>query len=181
MSDSTEEVSSAGGDRGSALERCSKARIPTAPGTYILILETLGTGFVQIGALGMLWVMPGFYAYVGSARGSGGLAARLAHHRRRSRNPYWHIDYLRHHAALREVWLTRDAAEREHGWAGVLGSSPGASIPLARFGATDCRCRSHLFHLTDTPRLSVFRRRLVASGARLGFISHPEVVRWVAA
>ena len=33
----------------------------------------------------------------------------------------------------------------EHEWAKCLGMLPGASIPLAGFGASDCACDSHPF------------------------------------
>jgi Uri superfamily endonuclease len=164
-------------NRREALARTRETWLPTCAGTYVLIVEASARRCVQVGALGALTVMPGFYAYVGSARGPGGLAARLAHHRRRNRIRHWHIDYLRRHTALREIWLTRDPENHEHAWAVVLGRCPGATIPLARFGATDCGCRSHLFRFTRTPRLSTFRRRLVAAGAPLGLASDPEVVR----
>lgn len=164
---------------GRALGRTSHTPVPSSPGTYILILEASARRRIRIGALGMLELNPGFYAYVGSARGSGGLAARLAHHRRRTRSPHWHVDYLRCHTVFREVWLAQGAAELEHGWAGVLGSIRTASIPLARFGATDCGCRSHLFRFTHLPRVSAFRRRLAASGTPVGVLSRAEVMRWI--
>ncbi len=47
------------------------------PGTYALVLACQKTGRVRIGRLGVLALQPGFYVYVGSAFGSGGLAARL--------------------------------------------------------------------------------------------------------
>ena len=118
---------------------------PKAPGTYVLILEASTRRRLEVGALGTLALAPGYYAYVGSARGPGGLAARLAHHRRRTRSPHWHIDYLRHHTAFRDVWVRQGAAQLEHRWASALACSPNASIPLARFGATDCKCPAHLF------------------------------------
>ncbi len=152
--------------------------LPASPGTYILILEASVRRRVRIGARGTVELEPGFYAYVGSARGPGGLAARLAHHRRRTRSPHWHIDYLRRHTAFREVWLAQSAAEWEHHWAEVLGSSPSASIPLARFGASDCGCRSHLFRFASHARVSTFRRRLTASSACVGITYQPELERW---
>jgi len=153
--------------------------LPVSPGTYILILGALIKGRVRVGALGTLKLEPGFYAYVGSARGPGGLAARLAHHYRRTRSPHWHIDYLRRHTMLHEIWIARDVAEREHGWAEVLESDPLAMLPLPRFGASDCRCRSHLFRFSHRPSVSAFRRRLIALEPSAGVVSYPKVVRWI--
>jgi len=165
---------SSGGNRGSSLRRILATSIPNEPGTYILILESPAKRRVRVGALGTLELEPGFYAYVGSALGSGGLRGRLAHHSGRSRAPHWHIDYMRRHTALREIWFSAGASRREHRWAAVLASSDGAIIPLAGFGASDCGCRSHLLRFSQRPRLSTFRRHLrnsvsqavAASGAR---------------
>jgi Uri superfamily endonuclease len=138
----------------------SSTPIPESPGTYVLVLEASRRRRIRIGALGTLQVEPGFYAYIGSAFGPGGLAARLAHHRRRSRSPHWHIDYLRRHTAFREAWHAADAVDWEHRWARALETGCSATIPLERFGASDCRCRSHLFHFARPPRISEFTERL---------------------
>ena len=149
-----------------SLRRDSDTSIPQEPGTYILILEASAKRRIPVGALGTLALEPGFYAYIGSALGSGGLRGRLAHHRGRSRSPHWHIDYVRRHTALREIWFSAGALRREHRWGAVLARSGGAIIPLAGFGASDCGCRSHLFRFSHRPRLSTFRRQLGAPTSR---------------
>jgi Uri superfamily endonuclease len=112
-----------------------------------------------VGALGRLALQPGFYVYVGSAFGPGGLAALLAHHLRPARTPHWHIDYLRRHAEPREVWFV-EGVRREHAWAGALATLRSATAPLARFGATDCACHTHLLFFPRQPRLDAFGRRI---------------------
>ncbi len=54
--------------------------------------------FVRIGRRGELRLQPGFYIYLGSALGPGGVRARLALHFRPCTRPHWHLDYLRAHA-----------------------------------------------------------------------------------
>lgn len=146
------------------VRRASTAPLPSAPGSYVLVLETSARRRLAVGALGVLVIEPGFYAYVGSALGPGGLAARLGHHLRRAAAPHWHIDHVRLHAAPREIWLSRGASRREHEWAAIVGSHPGATIPLPRFGASDCRCESHLFRFARQPRIRWFRGRVAAVG-----------------
>src|SRR5271165_5126180 len=73
------------------------------PGTHVLVLSSRSTDLIQIGRLGALQLQSGFYVYVGSALGPGGVRARLAHHRKISRRPHWHIDYLRAHTRLEEI------------------------------------------------------------------------------
>ena len=130
------------------------------PGTYALILVATDSRCLSIGRLGSLALRPGWYVYVGSAFGPGGLRARLAHHRKLAARPHWHADYLRLHATLERVWYTYDPARREHEWASVLLQLPGAEVPLSGFGASDCRCTSHLFRFGRPPSLRGFQRRI---------------------
>ena len=129
------------------------------PGTYALILSSSLDQILSIGRLGQLHVRPGFYVYVGSAFGPGGVKARIAHHARLSRRPHWHIDYLRRVAQLNEIWWTHDPIRREHQWAALFGHMRGSSIPLSRFGSSDCTCASHLYFLPKRPVFSAFQRQ----------------------
>lgn len=134
--------------------------IPTHGGTYVLVLACYRAGRLPVGRLGMVPLQPGFYAYVGSAFGPGGLAARIQHHRQRAARPHWHIDYLRAECDLVEVWLTTDATRREHSWAAVLAKLPGADIPAKDFGSSDCDCETHLFWFKRRPSFAAFRQRV---------------------
>jgi Uri superfamily endonuclease len=125
-------------------------------GTYALILFCPGDKLIQIGRLGVLGLRRGFYVYVGSALGPGGVRARVAHHRTGSERPHWHIDYLRLHTRLDGVWYSHAPVRREHQWARLVQALGGASVPLARFGASDCRCASHLFFFTRRPSFKKF-------------------------
>ena len=51
--------------------------LPADKGTYILIVQVSKMKRLAIGSLGELDIIPGFYAYVGSAFGSGRLRARI--------------------------------------------------------------------------------------------------------
>jgi Uri superfamily endonuclease len=129
-------------------------------GTYALVLNSSSDLRVEVGKLGRLSARPGFYVYVGSAFGSGGLKARIAHHVKISRRPHWHIDYLRSILHLNEVWYTYDSEQHEHQWADTFSCLKGATIPMAGFGASDCSCKSHLVAFTAQPSIRSFRRRL---------------------
>jgi Uri superfamily endonuclease len=146
------------------------AEVESEPGTYALVLSAGANGLVRIGRLGRLRLQSGFYVYVGSALGSGGVRGRLLHHLRPAKRPHWHIDHLRRHTVLKEVWYGLDPVSREHQWARCLDTLPGASIPLAGFGASDCKCASHLYLFADRPSKNAFVRSLRASGER-----HPQV------
>ncbi len=101
-------------------------------------------------------VRPGYYLYMGSAFGPGGLRGRLSHHFAPPASPYWHIDYLRQAAELLEVWHTDDPVKREHVWARALCKHPQCSIPAPRFGASDCRCPAHLVYMEARPSMAWF-------------------------
>lgn len=118
--------------------------IPSSPGTYALLLSLPHKVHLQVGALGAFTLRPGFYVYIGSAFGPGGLRGRLSHHLRRAPRPYWHIDYLRQSAEIEQIWYTIVNA-CEHAWAKTFQELPGSSIPIPHFGSSGCRCPTHLF------------------------------------
>ena len=123
------------------------------PSTYALILFCPRGKLVQIGKLGPRKLRRGFYVYVGSALGPGGVRARVAHHAKVAPRPRWHIDYLRLHARLDRVWYSLGEIRREHRWARVIRALEGASVPIAGFGSSDCRCAAHLFFFAARPSL----------------------------
>jgi Uri superfamily endonuclease len=131
--------------------------IKPKPGTYALILSCASNASIQVGRLGTMQLQRGYYVYMGSALGPGGLRARIAHHQKLSTRPHWHIDYLRAHTRLRSVWLWYDGRRHEHEWARAMQKAQDATIPLMGFGASDCSCLSHLYFLQRHPTQSVLR------------------------
>jgi Uri superfamily endonuclease len=122
--------------------------LPEAKGTYILIAQVQRVKSLVIGSLGKHEIIPGFYLYVGSAFGSGGLRARLGHHLESTIEPRWHIDYLLQIAIPVEIWFTTADRKLEHRWAELLGSCSKFRVPIPRFGSSDYHrsCISHLFY-----------------------------------
>ena len=129
------------------------------PGSYALILECRQPARVEAGALGLLEVLPGWYVYIGSAFGPGGVRARCLRHCRGGR-PHWHIDYLRPLCRLQAVWFTHDPLRREHQWAKLMARTRGAGTPFPGFGSSDCGSPSHLFLLLKPPSFAAFKRRV---------------------
>lgn len=126
----------------------------------MLVMQLLNPQLITPGRLGRRTMPAGYYCYVGSAFGPGGLRARLRHHASSAARPHWHIDYLRHHAVLIEIWYTDAAQRREHSYADLLSAQPDVSQPVEGFGASDCGCHSHLFHQASRPGIGLFRRQL---------------------
>lgn len=144
----------------------SSEAIPRAGGTYALLLNLADAAAITIGRLGTFAFSAGWYVYVGSAFGPGGLAGRLNHHLHPALKPHWHIDYLRQQATLREIWLLADPEPFEHAWAAHLCARHDARLPAPRFGASDCRCPAHLFSFDARPQFSAFSRQ-IPQGERL--------------
>ena len=131
-------------------------------GTYVLVLIATAAARLAVGRRLQLELAPGFYLYVGSAFGPGGVRARVDHHRKVSARPHWHIDFLRPHVRLDGVWYSLDPVRREHQWAAVLADAMPASTAVTGFGATDCGCGSHLFHFPSRPSFRGFVARVHA-------------------
>ena len=132
-------------------------------GTYVLIVCLDRDTVIQVGRLGQVTFPRGWYLYAGSALGPGGLAARLARHRRDEKRPHWHVDHLLAHAALVGSWHVASPVRLECAWAEALRGMAGASVPAAGFGASDCRCETHLLHLARRPSDARVRRALIGA------------------
>ena len=105
---------------------------------------------VAIGALGAIDLPKGVYLYFGSAFGPGGLRARMGRHLREEKVCRWHVDYLRPHVRMREIWY-QTMARRECQWARHALLMHGADS-VCSFGASDCGCPAHLVRFKALPR-----------------------------
>ena len=135
-------------------------------GTYALVLHLESREDITVGKLGTFSFPAGYYLYLGSALGPGGLEARLSRHRRRDKKLHWHIDYLLEHAQLVEVWSAASTDKLECLWAQAARQLPGGETPVPGFGSSDCRCPSHLIRLVSTPSYEEFTARLLMVNVR---------------
>ncbi|MCL4459686.1 MAG: GIY-YIG nuclease family protein [Chloroflexi bacterium] len=120
-------------------------------GTYNLLLHLGEERQLTIGRLGRFRFEPGYYVYSGSALA--GLTSRLERHRRLSKKPHWHIDYLLPWVTLDEVWVVSSPERLECICSRLLCRLSGASIAVPGFGSSDCRCPSHLVYFSSPPSL----------------------------
>jgi Uri superfamily endonuclease len=116
---------------------------PRVPGVYALLL--LLREPVTVRVLGSVFrLKPGCYVYVGSARGPGGLRARIARHAAAEKRVKWHVDQLTSGAAELACVVYSRAMVRECVLVLHL-EQLGFEHPVAGFGSSDCgSCRSHL-------------------------------------
>ena len=147
----------------------------TPTGTYVLLLHLDTNETINVGKLGTADFPMGWYTYIGSAFGPGGLLARIKHHLQPTDKPHWHIDYLRQKSELKEIWLSPDTERREEDWVDLMIDIPGATALVEGFGASDTSQETHLFYFDVRPSLEDF-----AVGVRARF-PHATVLRAFAA
>ncbi len=115
------------------------ATLLSAPQSYQLHITVAHDTTVTVGKLGACTFPAGRYVYTGSARRN--LEARIRRHLSSAKRLHWHIDYLLASPNVRIENVDRSSVEEC-----ALNQQVAGSIPLSRFGASDCRngCGSHL-------------------------------------
>jgi histidyl-tRNA synthetase len=116
------------------------ADAPAVPGSYVLAILIETAVSVTIAGKPAAVLPPGKYLYCGSAKGPGGLKARLSRHMRSRKNIRWHIDQITRHGRVLGAWIVPDGDECR-----LVESLSHLSKPIPGFGSTDCRrCVAHM-------------------------------------
>ena len=129
-------------------------------GNYLLILHLLKTGEIAVGKKIKHVFTEGYYIYIGSAYGPGGLQKRLERHFSKEKKIYWHIDYFLQHSKLIEAWTIAPAISLEHEIAEFLHTIPDFKPAYPHFGSSDCNCPTHLFKYGRKPIISEINKLL---------------------
>ncbi|NHN58754.1 MULTISPECIES: DUF123 domain-containing protein [Halorussus] len=135
-----------------------------AKGTYTLLVQLAEDATVAFGAAGERDLVAGWYAYTGSAFGTGGFA-RVERHRELAAGERdarrWHVDYLLGHPASRiaDVVKTRDEDIECAVNRGIEADERAKTEAVAGLGASDCNCDSHLQFAPDHQSLARAVRR----------------------
>ncbi|MFY0609784.1 MAG: GIY-YIG nuclease family protein [Candidatus Atelocyanobacterium thalassa] len=130
-------------------------------GTYCLLLFCFNSTSASIGNLGLYPINLGYYIYVGSAFGAGGLNSRIQRHIKIYKNKHWHLDYLRQYLIPLEVWYSTSKIRQEHEWAKFLLNNNLFKVPVKKFGASDCSCISHLFYSDIKPEFEILNEKII--------------------
>jgi|TARA_B100001105_G_C22321234_1_gene412639 Uri superfamily endonuclease len=97
-------------------------------------------------------LLPGFYGYVGNAKGYGGIQKRCERHIRKNKKKHWHIDWLTNHAD--KISTIAFPNNDECRILKYLLKIQNVNIALRGFGNSDCNsCDSHLVKLPKRFRI----------------------------
>ena len=144
-------------------------------GTYAALFALpRPTYFSAIGRAGRFLTVTsesGYFVYVGSAFGSGGVLAHIQNHARHATNILWHLDSVRAAMALAKIWFTFDSTKRECAWSNLLHNVLGGSVPVPGFGAAECdRCPAPFYHFVERPSFATF-----CKAAKQGIEQHAQI------
>lgn len=122
-------------------------KLESLPGTYALVIRVHEPTTIRGVRPGTVRLPVGHYMYLGSARGPGGLQARIRRHLRQpsQKRLHWHIDRLTAQNEIVEVWWATGTDRQECTWAAWIAAVGDLAVP--GFGASDCRCPGHLYWL----------------------------------
>lgn len=131
--------------------------IPDKKGSYCLTFRLKESRNVTIGKFGTFCFRSGFYYYLGSANGNGGLRARINRHISLEKKNFWHIDFLRPHMVFLTAVITTDI-HKECTWCQEIKKKFSLSVPVKGFGASDClaSCKAHLLYSHELVNLNEF-------------------------
>ncbi len=115
-------------------------------GIYFLLMYS-EDAYIQIGSLGAVHFLPGYYIYVGSAQRN--LRKRIERHLSPYKKLRWHIDYFLQHARILGVRVA--GLERKWEEESALHLSKRYRY-IKEFGCSDTHAPSHLFY---SPNLGI--------------------------
>ena len=123
---------------------CARENLPSLPGVYVLEFDVPSSVDLDAGRLGTVSVGPGRVRYYGSARGPGGVRARVLRHTTpEGRRDHWHIDALTRAVPVARVLVALDGNECDLVARDL--ASGDWSVAVDGFGSSDCRrCAAHL-------------------------------------
>jgi Uri superfamily endonuclease len=122
---------------------------PPSMGAYVLLIELAAPVPVTLPGKPSTTLEASRCLYCGSAKGPGGIRARLAWHMRVSKKLQWHVDRLTEAGIVTGAWVFPGGDECK-----LVRTLSHLPVPIPGFGSADCpRCRSHLLRWPCGSRL----------------------------
>jgi Uri superfamily endonuclease len=141
--------------------------LPRVGGAYALVIDLVEPLVVSLSGRAPHDLDAGRYLYAGSAKGPGGIRARVRHHLRVGKKVHWHVDRLTNAVGVAGIFAF--AMGNQCLIASEVLTWAGTTVPVARFGSSDCRrCPAHLFRFSDgfdwTAKAAALARAAGATG-----------------
>jgi Uri superfamily endonuclease len=124
-------------------------KLTSEKGSYILFFSNRYNAKIKIGSLGELLFENGFYMYIGSAFGPGGLTKRIQRHLNPNKKIFWHIDYLSRNKQFKLINIIEIPFSIKEECLIVNFLLENIFLKneiksVKNFGSSDCKCKSHL-------------------------------------
>ncbi len=113
-------------------------------GIYVLEINLKNDKSIEIGALGFNDFKKGKYYYIGSAQSN--LKSRVGRHLKSNKKFHWHIDYLLEKAKVANYYTIEAEKKYECKLYNFLKKHKFFEVPVKEFGASDCKCKTHLLY-----------------------------------
>ena len=119
--------------------------IPVLPGAYVIAIDLARPLQIKLRNRPSEALPAGRYLYCGSAKGPGGLRARIARHMRRGKPRRWHVDLLTEAGRVLAAWTIVEGDECR-----LIAALACLRTPIDGFGSGVCQtCRSHLLRWSE--------------------------------
>ncbi len=126
-------------------------KIPDCKGYYTLIMRIQSSTELYIGSLGRQAIDKGYYIYIGSAMGRGGIKQRVKRHLLKQKTKKWHIDYITSLPHTKVLYVITICTLEENKEEEISQKLSKKLIPyIKKFGATDKKSYTHLFKCPST-------------------------------
>lgn len=110
---------------------------------YAIFLTLPEEQDITIGALGTFHFPKGNYVYIGSAKKN--IVKRTERHYEKHKKLRWHLDYFRPYCEITKI---QSYEEKQGECALAADFAQNGSIPVKKFGSSDCKCPGHLILLS---------------------------------
>ena len=122
--------------------------VSSSKGAYALWILLSKPFNRNIGALGFVGLVPGFYLYAGNAYGNGGIRARILRHLGPKKSLHWHADSLTEFGQIKKILSVPFG--QECNLVNLVQSTTDSTYPIPKFGSTDCQnCVAHLLFISE--------------------------------
>ena len=116
--------------------------LPNCKGSYILLLFL--SNDMKVKSKAKEWFLAnGYYIYIGSAKGKGGIKGRVMRYLNPNKKKHWHIDYLLPYAMIIRIFVLCEVEEKE-----LVKRLSMMFDPVVGFGSSDNRnAKGHLLKI----------------------------------